>query len=116
MVRAESGPNCRIYKYYWIPHQAILSEVDKTNQTIKVIHYGADHVLAVRTIMEDTISLNLKYSTLNIYRADPEKVNSPDEILRLARKTLGEKKWKAGNRSLDFCLSCVLKANVEEIN
>lgn len=102
------------YNYYWIPHQAILSEIDEKEGQIKVIHYGARHLFAPRTIMEDTMKLNLKYDTLTIYRADPKKANSRKRVLSMARSRLGEQNWKAGNRSWDFCLSCVLKPETKE--
>lgn len=97
------------YPYYWISHQGILSDVDKKRKQIKIIHYGAKHLFATRTVAEDYLTLDLRRHTVSLYIADPTKASKPADIVRKARARLGEKEWRAGNMSWDFCVSCVLK-------
>ncbi|KAK3603616.1 hypothetical protein CHS0354_017334 [Potamilus streckersoni] len=102
------------YKYYRIWHQGILTEVLPTQYKIKVIHYGADHLFAVRTITEDTIEVNLKKDLFYIYHPDPEYAFEPQDTIRRAKACLQEQTWSMGNRSVDFCRSCVLNPFAEE--
>lgn len=97
------------YQYYWIRHRGILSEIHEEKNEISVIHYGARHLFATRTIMKEAISLNLKIQTLQIYKANPLKANSRGRVVLLARERVGEKKWGFGNTSWNFCLNCVFK-------
>ena len=78
-------------------------------KTVKVIHYGARHIVAPRTIMEDTLKIDLRKDTISVYIADPTKAYTSMEILERARARLGESDWRGGNRSWDFCVSCVRK-------
>ena len=100
------------YDYYWIKHQGIVSEIDAKRNEVKVIHYGACHIFAVREIMEDTLKINLKRSQLVVYRTDPRDCYKSHEIVARARRRLGEKDWKSGNRSWDMCLACVIKVGL----
>ncbi|XP_052773448.1 uncharacterized protein LOC128212178 [Mya arenaria] len=102
------------YNYYWITHQGILSAVDETRETIKVIHYGAKHLFATRTIIEDEITLHLKRDRIQIYRCHPSKCNKPDVVVAKAKARLGETDWRPNNRSLDFCLACLFKKTNKE--
>lgn len=96
------------YTYYRISHQGIISDVNEKEKTIKVIHYGAEHLFATRTVVEDSLKLDLRRNALSLYIADPTKANKPYDILRKARERLGEQEWREGNRSWDLCVSCVL--------
>ncbi|KAK3586255.1 hypothetical protein CHS0354_020014 [Potamilus streckersoni] len=97
------------FKYYCIWHQGILTEVNIGQEIIKVIHYGAKHLFATRTILEEERKVNLKKENLYIYHPDPEYASSSDEVIRYARSKLREQKWGSGNRSSDFCRECVLR-------
>ena len=97
------------FSYYWRWHQGIVSAVDRMEKTVKVIHYGARHIVAPRTIMEDTLKIDLRKDTISVYIADPTKAYTSMEILERARARLGESDWRGGNRSWDFCVSCVRK-------
>ncbi|XP_060572677.1 uncharacterized protein LOC132730718 [Ruditapes philippinarum] len=103
------------YLYYLIWHQGILSYKDESTKTIKVIHYGADHLFATRTIMEDTMKLDLRYDNIWIYRGHPRRCYKAGVVLENARKRLGEQRWERGNRSWDFCKDCVLKKTSQEV-
>ena len=100
------------YRYYWLWHHAIVSESNESARKIKVIHYGTDHLFARRTIMEDTLRVDLRHHDLWVYRSDPTRSNSHDVIVQKARSRLGEQRWRRGNRSWDFCRECVLKKRV----
>ena len=102
------------YRYYCIWHQGIVSAVDRQRKTVKVIHYGACHIFAARTIMEDTLKVDLRKDTISVYIADPTKTYKSTEIIERARARLGESDWKDGNRSWDFCVRCVLKPTTKE--
>lgn len=104
------------YKYYFIKHHGVVVGIDETKKTITVIHYGARHVLAPRTIIEETIKLDPKKETINVYNTDPRKLNTPKEIVQKAKDRLGEQNWKSGNRSWDFCLNCALKEERENLS
>jgi len=97
------------WKYYNIPHQGILSDVDKKRNTIKVIHYGTSHLFATRTIVEEELKIDLRNDNLGIYRCDPTLSNKADAIVVNAKQRIGEQRWKKGNRSWDFCVACVVK-------
>ncbi|KAL3874833.1 hypothetical protein ACJMK2_037795 [Sinanodonta woodiana] len=97
------------FKYYWIWHQGILTEVDPTKKTIKVIHYGTKHLFATRTIVEEEFEVDPLKQDIYISRADPQYSYTPDEVIGKARNRLGEQKWKSGNRSYDLCRQCVFK-------
>ncbi|XP_045209733.2 uncharacterized protein LOC123561432 [Mercenaria mercenaria] len=103
------------YRYYWIWHQGILSYKDEKRKRIKVIHYGADHLFATRTIMEESMQLDLRYDNIWIYRGHPRQCYKAGIVLEKARKRLGEQRWEAGNRSWDFCKDCVLKKRSKEV-
>ena len=91
------------YFYYWILHQGNLSAIDKDTQTIKVIHYEADHLFVTRTIMEDTVRMNLQYHFLvHLYNQSNKMIYIYEETLERARKRIDEQKWSSGNRSRDF--------------
>ncbi|KAL4228565.1 hypothetical protein ACF0H5_011615 [Mactra antiquata] len=102
------------YSYYWIWHQGILTRKDETSKTISVIHYGASHIFASRTIIEDTWNVDLKHDNIWIYDTDPRKCNRASVIVDNARMRLGEQRWCSGNRSWDFCKDCVLKKTSKE--
>ena len=102
------------WTYYWIPHQGIVSGVDKKQKTVKVIHYGARHLFATRTIIEEELRIDLHRDDLRIYRCDPAMSNKASVILDKAKKRLGEQRWQWGNRSWDFCVACVLKQRAAE--
>lgn len=97
------------FKYYRIWHEGILSELNESKNEIKVIHYGAKRIFATREIVEETIPCDFKQTKLWVYRCDPSKCKVTKEILRSARARIGEKNWKRGNRSWDFCVKCVCK-------
>jgi len=97
------------WNYYNIPHQGIVSDVDKKGNTIKVIHYGTSHLFATRTIVEEVLTIDLRNDNLGIYRCDPTLSNKADAIVVNAKQRIGEQRWKKGNRSWDFCVACVVK-------
>jgi hypothetical protein len=99
------------YRYYWLWHQGILSESNERRKQIKVIHYGANHLFAKRTIMEDRLKLDLKHDNIWIYRGHPKRCFKASVVLANARRRLGEQRWGKGNRSWDFCKACVLKVS-----
>lgn len=103
------------YRYYWIWHQGILSYKNEGTKEVRVIHYGADHIFATRTITEDTLKLDLRYDNIWMYRGHPRKCYKAEVVLENARKRLGEQMWCKGNRSWDFCKDCVLKKRSKEV-
>ncbi|XP_053378500.1 uncharacterized protein LOC128548127 [Mercenaria mercenaria] len=98
---------CVEFPYYKILHQGIISSVNEEEQKIDVIHYGTDHILATRTIIEEKIQV--RFGKVWIYQGQPEYCNEPNIILQKARDRLGEQKWGKENRSSDFCKACVMK-------
>ncbi|KAL3874594.1 hypothetical protein ACJMK2_037582 [Sinanodonta woodiana] len=104
------------FKYYCIWHQGILTEVDSRNEKIKIIHYGAKHLFAKRTILEDETKVNLKKESFYIYHPDAKYAYTPDEVIKIAKSRVGEQNWKSGNRSYDFCRACVLRERKESEN
>ncbi|KAH3868637.1 hypothetical protein DPMN_031788 [Dreissena polymorpha] len=102
------------FTYYGINHQGILTEFDEEHKTITVIHYGSHSLFSTRTIMEDTLDMDLKTQSLKMYQCvDGMRHNEPSEVIRKAKTRLGEQKWRAGNRSWDFCLKCLFVAKTE---
>ncbi|KAL3874825.1 hypothetical protein ACJMK2_037787 [Sinanodonta woodiana] len=101
------------FKYYWIWHQGILTDVDSRNEKIKIVHYGAKHPFSKRTILEDEMKVNLKKKSFYIYHPDPKYSHTPEEVIRNAKSRVGEQKWRQGNRSYDFCRACVLRERRE---
>ncbi|KAL3874593.1 hypothetical protein ACJMK2_037581 [Sinanodonta woodiana] len=97
------------FKYYWIWHQGILTDVNPRLEQIKVVHYGAKHLFATRTILEDETKVNIKKEKFYIYHPDPKYSFTPVEVIINAKSRLGEQKWGPGNRSYDFCRACVFK-------
>ncbi|KAL3874835.1 hypothetical protein ACJMK2_037797 [Sinanodonta woodiana] len=97
------------FQYYWIWHQGILTKVNPARSTITVIHYGTAHIFATRTIVEEEFVVNPMNQDIYISRADPQYSYTPDEVIRRARDRLGEKNWRPGNRSRDFCRNCFFK-------
>ncbi|KAH3868626.1 uncharacterized protein LOC127870331 [Dreissena polymorpha] len=96
------------FTYYGIDHQGILTECDEDQRKITVIHYGTRGYFSTRTIMEDTLDMDLKTQSLKIYRYDGgRRYNEPDLVVKKAKERVGERNWKAGNRSWDFCLQCL---------
>ncbi|KAK3599165.1 hypothetical protein CHS0354_041004 [Potamilus streckersoni] len=98
------------FRYYFIWHQGILTEVNSRQEKIKVVHYGTKHLFATRTILEDETKVNLKKENFYIYHPDPDYAFTPDEVITNAKKRLGEQKWGPGNGSFDFCRACVFRA------
>ncbi|KAH3868640.1 hypothetical protein DPMN_031791 [Dreissena polymorpha] len=103
------------FSYYGIDHQGILTEFnpqDAQTISITVIHYGTPSLFGTRTIMEETRSINLKNTSLKIFRCkDGFHPKEPDEVIRKAKQRAGEQLWRAGNRSWDFCLRCLFGKN-----
>ncbi|KAK3599168.1 hypothetical protein CHS0354_041008 [Potamilus streckersoni] len=97
------------FSYYWIPHQGILSGVNPRERKIKVIHYGASHLFATRTIMEEEMTVDLNTTNFSIYYPDPRYSYTPEEVIRNGKRRLGEQDWRPGNHSDDFCLACVFR-------
>ncbi|KAK3599166.1 hypothetical protein CHS0354_041005 [Potamilus streckersoni] len=97
------------FRYYWIWHQGILTEANPSQKTITVIHYGAKHLFATRTIVEEKFEINPSKQDIYISRPDPQYTYTPDEVIRNAKERLGEQKWRSGNRSYDFCRQCVFR-------
>ncbi|KAH3868649.1 hypothetical protein DPMN_031800 [Dreissena polymorpha] len=103
------------FTYYGINHQGILTEFDEDQRTISVIHYGTGGLFSTRTIIEDKLDMDLKTQTLKMYQCvDGMCHNEPSEVIRKAKTRLGEQKWRAGNRSWDFCLQCLFDTNQNE--
>ncbi|KAL3874823.1 hypothetical protein ACJMK2_037785 [Sinanodonta woodiana] len=101
------------FKYYYISHQGILTDVNPRLERIKVVHYGTEHLFAPRTILEDEMKVNLKKEKFYIFHPDPEYAYTPEEVIINAKKRLGEQKWGPGNRSYDFCRACVFREKSE---
>ncbi|KAL3874838.1 hypothetical protein ACJMK2_037800 [Sinanodonta woodiana] len=97
------------FKYYWIWHQGILTEVNPTKGTIKVIHYGTKYLFDTRTIVEEEFDVDPRREDIYISRVDPQYSYTREEVIINARNRLGEQNWRSGNRSYDFCRQCVFK-------
>ncbi|KAK3597188.1 hypothetical protein CHS0354_003686 [Potamilus streckersoni] len=96
------------YKYYWIWHKGILAEVLPNQCIIKIIHYGAKNLFATREVMLDEVVVNLRRDNYYIYHPDPEYAYKREDAIASAMARLGEQDWRVGNRSDDFCRTCIL--------
>ncbi|KAH3699757.1 hypothetical protein DPMN_074719 [Dreissena polymorpha] len=105
----EMKVGCIVEFPYWaLNHQGVLTSFDEKKRVMTVIHYGTKGILATRTIMKETLNINLKKDSLKIYRcAKSVTPNDPDVVIANAEERVGEQNWRLGNTSWDFCLQCL---------
>lgn len=98
-----------LVKYYWFEHAMIVSEVEvEANQPtagrIRGIHYGLQNSYKTPEITEEYFALNLTKDKVKKYDFQAIRCRLPDDVIKFARKRVGEKKWNLmSNRSDNFC-------------
>ncbi|XP_060585066.1 uncharacterized protein LOC132741009 [Ruditapes philippinarum] len=103
------------YRYNFIWYRGILSHTDEKSKTIKVINYCTDRFLVTRTIKEYSINRDLQTQDIWIYKSHPFDCYEAGDVLKNARKRLGEQKWNFGRKSWNFCKECVLRKRSNDV-
>lgn len=99
------------FPYYFnkLEHAAVVTEVypdqfSSTRGKISCVHYSSSSLLAKRTIVEETIDVDLHRKTIRKFDYGKMKVFPAHEVVRRARYRIGETKWHmASNRSDHLC-------------
>lgn len=97
------------FSYYKFPHYFIISDVEQnpnppTRGKLKCIHYSLPSIFSKRVVTEEVFNIDL--NKMSVKQVDYRKLNthSSGEVVRRARKRVGERKWNpASNRSDHFC-------------
>ena len=103
------------YKYHKLDHDAIVMEigsVDNNEIVVIVAHYAFCGVLDHRMIQEDHLSIPLDGSvTVTDYSGTEYSVYQPDEVVRRAKRRVGEQKFIFFvNDSCHFARWCKLES------
>lgn len=97
------------YKYFLIPHYAIVTEVHAENEkigSIRCVHYGLKNwnVFGTREVIEEYLKVDLNKDS--IYVLDCKHLNRypPEKTIERVRKRVGERKWNGvSNRAVHLC-------------
>lgn len=102
-----------IYKYWGLPHEAIVVDV-KTDEetisatgTIEFVHYGLENIFATRKIVVETKSFNVKQTKLQRKCFDGYYTYPKEISVMRAKSRLGELRFNSVyNKSSDFVFWC----------
>ena len=97
------------FKYYKLPHYFIVTDMVKSAQSstsgkLKCIHYALPSIFSKRVVTEEVFDIDV--NKMSVKRTDfgDLKTYSSREVVRRARKRVGETKWNtASNRSDHLC-------------
>lgn len=99
-----------LLSYYGLSHEVVVTEVHEDRSSsvsgkIRGIHYGTPSLFGTREIMEDYFDVDLEKSKIRKFDCQHLLCNPKDEVIRRARKRVGETKWTifSANRSINLC-------------
>ncbi|KAL4224764.1 hypothetical protein ACF0H5_015461 [Mactra antiquata] len=87
------------FKYYGLEHVGVVTELSESDHNVRCVHYALPTLFGTRIVQEETFNLNPAEQSVKLFDCNPIHCKPPHEVVKLARKRVGETKWSCVNRS-----------------
>ncbi|KAL4224765.1 hypothetical protein ACF0H5_015462 [Mactra antiquata] len=99
------------FLYFGLEHVAVVTELNELDHDVTCVHYSLPKLLGTRIVQEETFNLNPAEQSVKLFDCNPIHCKPPHEVVKLARKRVGETKWSCVNRSDHLSYWAKMKVN-----
>ncbi|KAL4236894.1 hypothetical protein ACF0H5_005280 [Mactra antiquata] len=99
------------FYYYGLQHVAVVTELNEFDHDVTCVHYALPTLFGTKIVKEETFNLNPSNKSIRLFDCNHYYCKPSHQVVKLARKRVGETKWSPVNRSDHLCYWAKVKEN-----